>query len=155
MSSLRFPKTGKSLRNNYVHNIYMYNIKNKSHNRLKCFLSKNMTVSRDLCYPFSKHVSTLVPEAQQLLKIYIIQAIWFDPKLDLPYHWSNMNVFIFHLKWKGVRSILTLWFLPLTLTLLQIALRHIFSFNTLSQMQMFNSSYCSTLYNQEEMPPSY
>ena len=95
VSSLRFHKTGKSLRNKYIHNIYMYNIKNKSHNMLKCFLSNNMTVSRDLSCPFSKHVSTLVPQAQQLLKIYIIHTIWFDPKLDLPYHWSNMNIFSF------------------------------------------------------------
>ena len=56
VSSLRFHKTGKILRKSYLHNIYMYNMKNKSHNTLKCFLSKNMTVSRDLCYPFSKHV---------------------------------------------------------------------------------------------------
>lgn len=138
VSSLRFHKTGKILRKNYLHNIYMYNMKNnKSHNTLKCFLSK-IWLSLGTLLPFLKACPTLVPQAQQL-KVYIIHAVWFDPKLDLPYHWSNMNIFSFPPEMKRCQITSTLWFLPLTLTLLQIALRHIFSFNTLSQMQMFNA----------------
>lgn len=128
---------------------------NKSHSKW-CFLSKNTTVSRGLSYPFTKHFSTFSPQAPQLQKkstLYTLYGLipnWIYLIIEVT--WIYL---VFHLKWKGVRSILPLWFLPLTLALLQIALRHIFPFNMMSKMQTFSSSYCSTLHNQKEMPPSY